>query len=111
MTLEYWEGDTLKGDHSRATNPTGTSKHEAQKPASHMPQSETVCTDRQFIQRSTTVANLGSFLTLMSDPVQGSLCFTGIHPVHRNHFHLTQNWACLPFPEVCLSKAKHRTGS
>lgn len=54
MTLEYWEGDTLEGDHSRATNPSGTCKHEAQKPTSHMPQSETVCTDRQFIHHSTS---------------------------------------------------------
>lgn len=54
MTLDYREGDTLKGDHSRATNPSGTCKYKAQKPASHMPQPETVCTDRQFIHYGTS---------------------------------------------------------
>lgn len=35
MTFKYRERDTLKGDHSRATNPSGRRKHKTQKPTSH----------------------------------------------------------------------------
>lgn len=109
MILEYWERDTLKGDHSRATNPSGTCKHEAQRPTSHMPQTETVC--RQCIHHSTaafhhstTAANPGLLLTLMPDAAQVSLCF----PVHRKRFHHTQSWVCFPSPK-CVSVKRSTT--
>lgn len=46
VTLKYRERDTLKIDHSRATNPSATCKHRTRHPTSHTSHFERVCTKR-----------------------------------------------------------------